>query len=60
VDWAQEQLLERVVVPAAAELGVEKEYRYLRPSIKKFPTGEFGEILELCVVLPLFCTYKYI
>ena len=43
VDWAQEQLLERVVVPAAAELGVEKEYRYLRPSIKKFPTGEEGD-----------------
>jgi len=33
--WA----LENVVVPAARLYGMESEYQYLRPSIKRFPTG---------------------
>ena len=33
--WA----LENVVVPAARLYGLESEYQYLRPSIKRFPTG---------------------
>ena len=27
------------MVPAAREYGLEAEYKYLRPSIKNFPTG---------------------
>jgi demethylmenaquinone methyltransferase/2-methoxy-6-polyprenyl-1,4-benzoquinol methylase len=38
-------LLEQVVVPAAASYGLEDEYRYLRPSIKRFPTGREQEAL---------------
>lgn len=37
---AQAFFLENLVVPAAREYGLEAEYQYLRPSIKKFPTGE--------------------
>ncbi len=32
-------MLENVVVPSARSLGVAEEYEYLRPSIKRFPTG---------------------
>jgi demethylmenaquinone methyltransferase/2-methoxy-6-polyprenyl-1,4-benzoquinol methylase len=32
-------LLENMVVPAARQLGLEAEYAYLRPSIKRFPQG---------------------
>lgn len=45
VDAAQALLLERVVVPFAAARGVEDEYAYLRPSIKRFPTGREQERL---------------
>lgn len=38
-------LLEQVVVPAAAAYGLGDEYRYLRPSIKRFPTGREQEQL---------------
>lgn len=38
-------LLENVVVPAAAAYGLEDEYRYLRPSIKRFPTSREQEQL---------------
>lgn len=33
--WA----LENVVVPMARSYGLEEEYQYLRPSIKRFPKG---------------------
>ena len=33
--WA----LDNVVVPMARSYGLEEEYRYLRPSIKRFPKG---------------------
>ena len=32
-------LLDQLVVPAARGYGLEAEYKYLRPSIKQFPTG---------------------
>lgn len=38
-------LLETVVVPAAAAYGLADEYKYLRPSIKRFPTGRQQEQL---------------
>jgi demethylmenaquinone methyltransferase/2-methoxy-6-polyprenyl-1,4-benzoquinol methylase len=38
-------LLEQVVVPAASAYGLAEEYRYLRPSIKRFPTGRQQEQL---------------
>lgn len=38
-------LLEQVVVPAAAAYGLADEYKYLRPSIKRFPTGRQQEQL---------------
>ncbi len=39
VDNAQAFLLENVVVPTARRYGLEDEYAYLRPSIKRFPSG---------------------
>lgn len=33
------------MVPAAAAYGLADEYRYLRPSIKRFPTGREQEVL---------------
>jgi demethylmenaquinone methyltransferase/2-methoxy-6-polyprenyl-1,4-benzoquinol methylase len=36
-----------VVVPAAAQYGLESEYQYLRPSIKRFPQGVEQEQLAL-------------
>lgn len=39
VDGLQEFFLESLVVPAAEAEGVGEEYRYLRPSIKKYPKG---------------------
>eukprot|EP00879_Flechtneria_rotunda_P025012 GHRR01026541.1.p3 GENE.GHRR01026541.1~~GHRR01026541.1.p3 ORF type:complete len:112 (+),score=49.16 GHRR01026541.1:649-984(+) len=47
VDWAQGVLLENVVVPAARSYGLEAEYQYLRPSIKRFPAGREQEKLAL-------------
>jgi len=41
VDSLQGFFLEQLVVPAAEARGVGDEYRYLRPSIKKFPTGKY-------------------
>ncbi|KXZ43497.1 hypothetical protein GPECTOR_88g440 [Gonium pectorale] len=38
-DAAQAFFLERLVVPAARRYGLAAEYEYLRPSIKRFPTG---------------------
>ena len=38
-DFVQGWALENVVVPAASSYGLEDEYRYLRPSIRSFPTG---------------------
>lgn len=43
VDGAQALLLDRLVVPAAAQYGLAAEYEYLRPSIKAFPTGREQE-----------------
>ncbi|GAX73133.1 hypothetical protein CEUSTIGMA_g586.t1 [Chlamydomonas eustigma] len=40
VDSVQAWFLENLVVPAARQYGLEKEYQYLRPSIKGFPTGQ--------------------
>ena len=42
VDAVQATLLDRLVIPAAREYGLEAEYEYLRPSIKAFPTGMKG------------------
>ena len=39
-DFIQGWALQNVVVPAATSYGLEEEYRYLRPSIQSFPTGE--------------------
>lgn len=39
--WA----LENVVVPVARSYGMEEEYQYLRPSIKRFPTGVFCTVV---------------
>jgi len=36
-------MLSNVVVPAAARMGLEEEYAYLRPSIQAFPTGQEQE-----------------
>lgn len=44
-DALQAVFLERLVVPAAEARGVGDEYRYLRPSIKRFPTGRRQEAL---------------
>ena len=46
-DTLQAFFLERVVVPAAEAKGVGDEYRYLRPSILRFPTGREQEKLAL-------------
>eukprot|EP00200_Dunaliella_tertiolecta_P006338 CAMPEP_0202357794 /NCGR_PEP_ID=MMETSP1126-20121109/11682_1 /ASSEMBLY_ACC=CAM_ASM_000457 /TAXON_ID=3047 /ORGANISM="Dunaliella tertiolecta, Strain CCMP1320" /LENGTH=330 /DNA_ID=CAMNT_0048950753 /DNA_START=163 /DNA_END=1155 /DNA_ORIENTATION=- len=45
VDRVQAFFLESIVVPAAREYGLEAEYKYLRPSIKNFPTGREQEAL---------------
>ncbi|KAI8464320.1 MAG: ubiE/COQ5 methyltransferase family-domain-containing protein [Monoraphidium minutum] len=45
VDGAQAFFLERLVVPAAASYGLAAEYEYLRPSIKRFPTGRQQEAM---------------
>ena len=47
VDGVQSFFLDGLVVPAAQEKGVGDEYRYLRPSIKKFPMGSELEKLAL-------------
>ncbi|NJK64301.1 MAG: bifunctional demethylmenaquinone methyltransferase/2-methoxy-6-polyprenyl-1,4-benzoquinol methylase UbiE [Synechococcaceae cyanobacterium SM2_3_1] len=39
VSWFQELYLERIVVPAAARLGVGDEYEYIYPSLETFPTA---------------------
>lgn len=41
----QAWFLDTLVVPAAQEYGVAAEYEYLRPSIKRFPTGAQQEEL---------------
>eukprot|EP01025_Chloroclados_australasicus_P026390 TRINITY_DN26202_c0_g2_i2.p4 TRINITY_DN26202_c0_g2~~TRINITY_DN26202_c0_g2_i2.p4 ORF type:complete len:283 (-),score=32.25 TRINITY_DN26202_c0_g2_i2:471-1319(-) len=40
VDQFQQLALERAVVPLAESFGLGEQYRYLRPSIKSFPTGK--------------------
>ncbi|GBF89833.1 hypothetical protein Rsub_02537 [Raphidocelis subcapitata] len=47
VDGVQAFFLERLVVPAAAAYGLADEYEYLRPSIKRFPTGAEQEAMAL-------------
>lgn len=47
IDSAQAWFLEQQVVPAAEARGVGDEYRYLRPSIQKFPRGREQEKLAL-------------
>ncbi|KAG2494058.1 hypothetical protein HYH03_007702 [Edaphochlamys debaryana] len=44
-DAVQGFFLERLVVPAARRYGLAEEYEYLRPSIKRFPTGPEQERL---------------
>jgi ubiquinone/menaquinone biosynthesis methyltransferase len=44
-DAAQAFFLERLAVPAAEARGVGDEYRYLRPSIQRFPPGREQERL---------------
>jgi ubiquinone/menaquinone biosynthesis methyltransferase len=45
VDGIQEFFLESLVVPAAEAEGVGDQYKYLRPSIKKYPHGKALEKL---------------
>lgn len=45
VDTFQNFVLENVVVLAARDRGLEKEYEYLRPSILAFPSGKEQELL---------------
>jgi len=45
VDGIQSFFLDSLVVPAAEAKGVGDEYRYLRPSIKKYPQGSQLEYL---------------
>ena len=45
VDGIQEFFLESLVVPAAEAEGVGDQYKYLRPSIKKYPHGKALERL---------------
>jgi len=47
VDTVQKWMLENLVVPAADQRGVGDEYRYLRPSIERFPRGKEQERLAL-------------
>jgi len=47
LDLMQGVLLETIVVPAAAAYGLQSEYQYLRPSIKRFPQGYEQEQLAL-------------
>ena len=39
-DFLQGFALNNFVVPAARSYGLEDEYKYLRPSIQAFPTGD--------------------
>lgn len=43
----QRQYLERLVVPVARQLGLEKEYAYIFPSLQRFPTGRQQEAIAL-------------
>ena len=45
--WA----LENVVVPAARMYGLESEYQYLRPSIKRFPKGGPSIRVSACLLV---------
>lgn len=47
VDGVQGFFLDSLVVPAAEAEGVGDEYRYLRPSIKKYPHGDVLEKLAM-------------
>lgn len=47
VDSVQKWMLDNLVVPAADRQGVGDEYRYLRPSIERFPRGKEQEQLSL-------------
>ena len=40
IDGFQEFALANAVVPLARSFGVAEDYEYLRPSIKRFPSGE--------------------
>lgn len=45
IDGFQGLALDNIVVPAASSFGLADEYKYLRPSIKRFPTGREQEQL---------------
>lgn len=47
VDSFQKWALEKLVVPTASSFGMAAEYKYLRPSIKQFPSGSDQERLAL-------------
>lgn len=51
VDGFQEFSLQNIVVPAARAYGLAAEYEYLRPSIKRFATGESILPQPFCVDL---------
>jgi demethylmenaquinone methyltransferase/2-methoxy-6-polyprenyl-1,4-benzoquinol methylase len=40
-------VLDNVVVPTASSYGLEDEYKYLRPSIQRFPQGDEQERMAL-------------
>ena len=47
VNQVQGLILDNLVVPAADVLGVAAEYRYLKPSIERYPTGL--ELVDLAI-----------
>ena len=47
VNQVQGFILDTVVVPAADALGVAAEYRYLKPSIERYPTGP--ELVDIAI-----------
>ena len=47
VNQVQGFLLDTVVVPAADAMGVAAEYRYLKPSIERYPTGP--ELVDIAI-----------
>ena len=56
VDGLQGFVLDNVVVPAAQSMGVEDEYKYLRPSIAAFLTGMglFITYVSMLAAEPIF------
>ena len=54
VDGFQDFALANAVVPLARSFGVGEDYEYLRPSIKRFPTGMHA--LSICEVHAAFAS----